>query len=148
MRKIFTVLSLSAITMGTVFTSCSSSGNRDEQVQEKQDFTNANYIKGLMLGKWKYFSHESSPGIWIETVYNSYFIFNSDDTYTFKSITSEELQNGTYKIYGATSTTDAVLILKYTDKFGNHERSIKLKALNGNVVTIYESTWNERYIKQ
>ncbi|MCT3674437.1 hypothetical protein HZQ94_14715 [Elizabethkingia anophelis] len=158
MRKIFTVLSLSAITMGTVFTSCSSSGNRDEQVQEKQDFTNANYIKGLMVGKWNISAYKVSSGWVAATDKNStaYFIFKSDGTYQRKPYGLNSMndfnETGTYQITPATSTTNASIKTSYTLNGKNDSDTFVLQSYENGEVTVSYITQtgsnNEKYKKE
>lgn len=149
MKKIFTI----ALVISLAFTviNCSSDNDRDEVTQEAQDFTNSNYIKKQMVGKWKFTAHESSPGLWINTTYDSYFQFNENNTYIYKSVFEVNimpLQNGTYSITPVSGNNNAFLTLTYQENNKTYTRKIILKSLDNNVVTTYESDWNERYTKQ
>ncbi|MDV3490938.1 hypothetical protein CMV03_07010 [Elizabethkingia anophelis] len=85
MRKIFTVLSLSVITLGTVFTSCSSSDNRDEQASTRYN----------VIGTWDLMAFKDENGKFIDaTILKQWAAFNADGTY--KSYSNKSNYSGTY----------------------------------------------------
>lgn len=148
MKKLLTLLVVISLT--TITLNCSSDRN-DDTTQQAQDFTNATYIKNTMVGKWKFTAHESSAGVWVNTTYDSYFVFKTDNTYEYKSVYDTSiipLQTGTYAITPVSGNNNAYLTLTYTENNKTYTRKIILKSLEGNVVTIFEDTWNERYTKQ
>lgn len=153
MKKLF-LLSILTFASLVLFTACGSRDEGPNTPQEAQDFTNANYIKSVMQGTWKYWGHESpSCSCWVYSgdVYNSYYKFNSDNTYEYKSIFDTSIvpiENGTYSINPVIGGVNASLNLKYTDKGVQKTRVVILKALEGNTVTVYSSSWNERFVKQ
>lgn len=143
MRKLF--LFASIIISLSVFHNCS--GGSDEEIQIKNDFTNAEYIKSQMIGKWNYWGHNSPGYGWVYSgdIYKWYFEFKSDNTYTDKSST---IQTGTYTITPATNDYNPVLHLTYSEGNKTYIRNIVLKSLEGKTAIIYESAFDERYDKQ
>lgn len=145
MKKIilFAILSFTVPTLQN----CSSS---NDEIEVKNDFTNTEYIKSQMIGRWNYWGHLSpSTNSWWYSgdVYKWYFDFKSDNTYTNKSLSST-IQTGTYSITPATKELNAVLYLNYTENNKSYTRKIYLKGLEGKTATFYESTFDERYEKQ
>lgn len=145
MRKILFISFLSLSTL--CLYNCSSSSDEDVS---KNDFTNADYIKNQMVGKWNYWGHLSpSTNSWWYSgdVYKWHFIFKSDGTYECKNLGSE-LQKGTYWISPATKEYNAVLYLNYKEAEKDRSRKIILKKLEGKSAIIYESSFDERYDKE
>lgn len=115
---LFGLLCLSGV--GTV--SCSRD-NDEAVVTEKEDFTNANYIKKLMVGKWDGAASSFDGESWynFESVTNSgyitYYKINTDGTYLYKPFTKTDdnsyNENGTYTIIPASSTNNAILRLSH-----------------------------------
>lgn len=149
MRKLI-LFSLSA-SLAFLTANCSSDRNNDAVQQEAQDFTNANYIKKQMIGKFQYWGHKSpSCNCWVYSgdIFNGYFEFSEDNSYKFKSITSNVIQSGSYSISPVVGNVNASLSLKYKENGKDYNRFIILKAYENNTVTIFESTFDERYTKQ
>lgn len=122
----------------------------DEEIEVVNNFENADYIKSQMVGKWNYWGHFSSDtnSWWYGGDYNkSYFNFKADETYAYRSAGSS-LQSGTYTIIPATKTDNAVLYLNYKENSKTYVRTIYLKSLEGKIVTIRESSFDERYEKE
>lgn len=153
MKKTILFLTL-AFAAGNFATSCSSRDEDPVTQPEKQDFTNANYIKAQMQGTWKYWGHKSpSCDCWVYSgdVYNSYYTFNSDNTYQYKSLFDVNvipMETGTYTITPVIGSVNATLNLSYIEKGVQRQKMIILKGLEGNTVTIYTSSWDERFVKQ
>jgi len=146
MKKFLLIITL-ALSVISV-SSCSSKD--DEQEIIVNNFENADYIKSQIVGKWNYWGHFSTTtnSWWYSgDVYKHYFTFNSDNTYTNKSFSSNT-QTGTYSITPATKTDNAILYLNYKEGTQNKQRQIYLKSLENKTVTIYESSFDERYDKE
>jgi len=144
MNKFIFLASIFAMSL-TTLTSCSSDDDSSIENVEKEDFTNANYIKKLMIGKWQFKSHFSD--YWVNTIGNKYYIFNQDNTYTYKSILeSDPIENGTFEITPANSEYNAVL--KMTTKEGKYTSTLILLSINGDIVEVQNTFFKERYQKQ
>lgn len=144
MKRILLLASIFALSL-TTLTSCSSDDDSSIENVEKEDFTNANYIKKLMVGKWQFKAHFSD--YWVSTPGNSYYIFNQDNSYTYKSILeSDPLEKGTYEIIPATSEYNAVLKMKTSD--GKYTSRLILLSINGNIAEVQNTYFKERYEKQ
>lgn len=143
------ILFLSIFTLALLTGNSCSSGT--EEVELKNDFTNADYVKVQMLGKWNYWGHKSPScgDCWVYSgdVYKWYFIFKSDGTYECKSLSSE-IQKGTYSISPATKEYNPILYLNYKEGAKDRTRKIVLRKLEGKSATIYESAFEERYDKE
>jgi len=145
MKKILILSILSFTTLS--ITNCSSKNDEQESVN---NFENADYIKSQMVGKWNYWGHKSpSCNCWSYSgdVYKHYFDFKLDNTCTNKSFSST-VQTGTYTITPATKTDNAILHLTYKESSKTYVRIIYLKSLEAKTVTIYESSFDERYDKE
>ena len=146
MKKLLLIAILSFSTIA--ITSCSSDRG-EEATAPAQDFTNADYIKSKMIGGWNYWGYKNES-LWIYNgdVFKGTFDFNQDNTYLYKDPISAKTQNGTYVINPVIGNTNAAIYLKYTENGLEKSRYITLKSLEGNIVTIYEKNWEERYQKR
>ncbi len=143
-----TILIFSLVIVASTFTACSSS-NDDEEIVN--NFENADYIKGQMIGKWNYWGHKSpSCNCWTYNgdIYKGYFTFANDNKYTFKDEVSGVIQNGTFFIIPATKTENASLTLNYKQGNIDKYRFITLKDLVNNQAIIYETSYDQRYDKE
>ncbi|WP_313386946.1 hypothetical protein [Chishuiella sp.] len=144
MKKILLLASIFAMSL-TTLTSCSSDDDSNVENIEKEDFTNANYIKKIMIGKWQFKAHFSD--YWVNTISDSYFIFNADNTYTYKpSLDVYPIENGTYEITPATTEYNAVLKMKTKD--GKYTSTLILLSVNGDIAEVQNTFFKERYQKQ
>lgn len=146
MKRTITILAVAFATLGIISTSCSSSDNRDEQIQEKQDFTNTNYIKSLLLGKWIRTEVKLSQG-WStdnESGWESNYEFKADGTYSYKPYTknndSSLNKGGTYKITPATTGENATLTLSYSAFGNNFTDTIYLVRYENGIVEITQKS--------
>lgn len=150
MKRIILFLGTLSV-LGSISQSCSN--DRDEEVVkqiEAQDFSSPNYIKSLMIGKWKGVSSSNNGNLWIsleeiypnQVVWNTYYEFNEDGSYTFKPYTRENdeslNQNGTYTIVGATATDNAILTLTHKVGDNTFNTTIVLTGYENGIVDFYE----------
>ncbi len=144
MKRLLLLMFTATLTL----TNCSSDNDRDDTKTEVQDFTNANYIKSKMVGKWNVYAYEPTSGFWNNLSLDQYYQFKNDGTYTYKSSLSTDLvplENGTYTITAATAKDNAYLLLKYENSAGTNYRTVYLQDLTDNIVTIKESDSQFRY---
>lgn len=131
---LFLVLALNA---GNFLTSCS---NRDEDptVQpEKQDFTNANYIKSTMQGTWVQLQYSYDGETYQANNWNNKYVFSADN-YTFTPYNGEYPSlndSGPYTITPVVGNANA--ILKLTKK-NNYIHNLTLLDYSGGIVTTSE----------
>lgn len=137
------------LTLGVGFFTNSCSRNNDTE-ETLNPWENENYIKQKLIGKWKYWGHFS--GYWVDSGETSiyYFTFNDDGTFHYQDMNAyaPKEYKGTYSITPATKTDNAVLYLSYYYKNDYHSRRIYLLDLTEDMVTVFESTWKQRYQKQ
>lgn len=146
MRKLINILAI--ICFSCLSWNCSN--NETDGNEVVQDFTNSDYIKSQVIGKWNYWGHNSpSCNCWIYSgdIHKWYFELKTDFTYTRKS-EGTTIQSGTYSITPATSTENAKITLLYYDFLQPKLRIIDLKSLEGKTAIIYESSFDEKYIKE
>jgi len=144
MKKFIFLASIFAMSL-TTLTSCSSDDDSNVENVEKEDFTNANYIKKIMIGKWQYKAFFSD--YWVTTITDSYFIFNADNTYTYKpNSDSYPIEKGTYEIIPATTEYNAVLKITSSDNYTTNLILVNLD--ENNTVELIKSNRREKYQKQ
>lgn len=122
---------------------------RDDEPQtqpEKQDFTNANFIKQTLQGDWKgtfssnngisWTSLEGQYNVGYKTTYNF-----SSDSYTFRPFTTDQYAVntvGTYTVIPVTGNNNAVVILSYKGNNSTVTKPLTLIDYKDNVVTFVE----------
>ena len=143
MKKLILSAVFTAITL-TTFVSCSSDDGGSAPT-EKNDFTNANYIKSIMIGKWNYKGFFSGYWVYNGDVNKGYYTFKEDNTCEFKAGTYEDVKKGTYKIMPVVGDTYAMIDFTFDD---GTKDIIMLLNLEGNVVEIQNKNYREKYEKQ
>lgn len=147
MKKVFLFLALSMATMTTI-TSCSK--DREEVSVKKDDFTNSDYIKRIMVGKWvgvassqdgtSWHNYTDLPGT---TPYTTYYKFENNNKYLFKPYTAKNdtsfNEEGDYAITPATSENNAILKLTHTYQGEAHSNELILLDYKDGVVTFLET---------
>ena len=147
MRKLLNYLAIFCLTLTLI--NCSSNESNESEVA--QDYTNSDFIKSKMIGKWNYWGHKSpSCNCWSYNgdIYKGYFTFTNENKYTYKNEVSGDLQSGNFSITPATKTDNASLTLNYVISGQTKYRFIILKDLSNNQAIIFESSFDQRYDKE
>lgn len=136
MKKLFFLTIISFATVATS-TSCSSREDEPTTQPEKQDFTNANYIKSTMQGTWVQFQYSYDGAAYQSNNWNNKYVF-SGDNYTFTPYNGEypSLNDaGPYTITPVVGNANAML--KLTKK-NNYIHNLTLLDYSGGIVTTSE----------
>lgn len=129
-----------------LFASCSSRDEEPTSQPEKQDFTNANFIKSTLQGDWKGIASSRNGATWttLEGPYNVGYktTYNfSGNAYSFRPFTTDQFAvttSGTYTIIPVTGNNDAVIILSYSSNNTTQTKPLTLIDYTDNVVTFVE----------
>lgn len=136
MKKTILLLAL-AFTAGNFVTSCSSRDDEPVTQPEKQDFTNANFIKSTMQGTWIQ-SQFSYDGVSYKTNdWNNKYVFTGDN-YAFTPYNAEYPSlndSGSYTVVPVAGNTNAMLKLA---KKNNYIHNLTLLDFSNGIVTTSE----------
>lgn len=140
MKKLF-LLSAILVASTQIFNSCSS---RDEDpTPQKQDFTNADFIKSTIQGEWKgiYSSNNGNQWQTLEGPYNVGYKTTykfSGNNFTYRPFVKDEFAkeyNGTYTILPVNGNANAVLMLKFAPGGVYGDTVLTLLSFEDNVIT-------------
>ena len=133
------------ILYGLSFNSCSR--NDDSEYHTQKVFTNSDYIKNQLTGKWKYWGRfYVDRNEWVnmtETIQYSYD-FMPDQTFYYENKNTEQKINGTFEIIPGSEKVNPYIVIN-TD---SGSKKLLLLNFNNNYMSIFESPFEERYEKQ
>lgn len=143
MKNAFLFTALAFATLGTL-TSCSGRDDEPTVQPEKQDFTNANFIKQTLQGEWKGIASSSNGVSWttLEGPYNVGYKTTykfSGNNFTYRPFVQDQFATeypGTYTIIPVTGNNNAVLMMDYATFYT--DKPITLLNYEDNVVTFVE----------
>ncbi len=137
MKKLFFFAIITCLSVITL-TSCSSGRDDDPVVQpEKQDFTNANFIKATMQGTWIQVQFSYDGSTYRANDWNNKYVI-SGDNYTYTPYNGEFpnlIESGSYSIVPVTGDNNAVLKLNHSNNYVHH---LTLLDYSGGIVTTSE----------
>ena len=131
------------------FLSCSRSSDNSEDLP-REDFTNTDYIKKIMVGTWDYKASKFSISEYWKNEYNlpglepyeSYYIINADGTYIYKPYkpVNDDTYNetGTYVITPVKDGYKAYI--EFKEKNGGGTQKLYLDNYENNVVEAHSNT--------